>query len=136
MKKMKKLMNRGLLAIFAALFVLSACGKYEGGPGFSLASKKGRLTGTWDATSIEYSNGNVVTIDAGTNLLTFDKDGTYKNENPFFGATGNWEFNDDKTAIVVTINGNSETSDPIYRLTNKDLWFKNADGDINKYTKK
>ena len=133
---MKKLMNVGLSAVFGALFLLSACGKYEGGPGLSLATKKGRLTGTWEASSIEYSNGNVLTIDPGTILLTFDKDGSYKTEYLGFSSTGNWEFNDDKTAIVSTINGNSTTSDPIYRLTGKDLWFKDADGDINKYTKK
>jgi hypothetical protein len=131
-----KAISKFILGSLSALFLFSACGKYEGGPGFSLATKKGRLSGTWEASSIEYSNGNVITIDPGTIVLTFEKDGAYTSNYIGFSSTGTWEFNDDKTAITTTINGSVNTTDPIYRLTNKDLWFKDADGDINKYSKK
>jgi len=133
---MKKLMNRVLVALVGMVFVLASCGKYDGGPGLTVLTKKARLTGTWDATSIEYANGNVITIDPNTVTLTFEKDGTYTTNYIGFAANGTWEFNADKTAITSTINGSSNTTDPIYRLTNKDLWFKDADGDIAKYTKK
>jgi hypothetical protein len=134
---MKKLMNRVLVALVGMVFILASCGKYDGGPGLSLATKKMRLTGTWDATSVEYADGSSQTIGPNTVVLTYEKDGTFKAT--YLGIElepGTWEFNSDKTAITTVIGGNSDTTDPIYRLTGKDLWFKDADGDITKYSKK
>ena len=133
---MKKLMNRGIVALLGIVFVVASCGKYDDGPGLTLLTKKMRLTGTWDATRIDYASGNSLTIDPNTVTLTFQKDGTYSGSYAGFGETGTWEFNSDKTKITTTVNGNSNTTDAIDRLSNKELWFKNTSGDIYKYSKK
>jgi hypothetical protein len=131
---MKKLMNRGLVALVGMVLLLASCGKYEGGPGLSLATKKGRVAGTWIPSSYEDANGNVTTYNGDEFTITYDKDGTVTYTLPVFGSqTGTWEFNSDKTAITTNFNGSTDTSDPIYRLTSKDLWFKDADGSIFKY---
>jgi hypothetical protein len=144
---MKKRMNRGLVALVGIVLLLASCGKYEGGPGLSLLTKKGRLAGTWDANSIEFSNGNVITIDPNTVNLTFEKDGTFIGSYvsiPFQGTwefnedkKGTWEFNEDKSSLfTISEAGDTTEYDPIYRLTSKELWFKDSDGDITKYSKK
>ncbi len=130
-------MNRGLVALVGMVLLLASCGKYEGGPGLSLLTKKGRLAGTWDASSIEYSNGNVITIDPNTLNLTFEKDGNFIGSYLSIPIKGTWEFNEDKSSLfTISEAGDTTEYDPIYRLTSKDLWFKDADGDINKYSKK
>ncbi len=116
------------------VFVLASCGKYDGGPGLSLATKKGRISRTWVPASSEDANGNVTTYNGNEFTITYDKDGTVTYTLPVFGtSTGTWELNSDKTAITTTFNGSTDTSDPIYRLTSKDLWFKDVDGTIFKY---
>ena len=131
---MKNLMNRVLLALVGMVFVLASCGKYDGGPGLSLATKKGRISRTWVPASSDDVNGNVTTYNGSEFTITYDKDGTVTYTLPVFGAsTGTWELNSDKTAITTTFNGSTDTSDPIYRLTSKDLWFKDVDGTIFKY---
>ncbi len=137
---MKKMINRSLFLLVGLAFVFASCGKYEGGPGLSLLTKKARLSGTWDVSSIEYANGDVITFEPNTSSLTYEKDGSYMVSITVFGFSssdsGTWEFNSEKTAIVSTTDGSTNTTDPIYRLTSEELWFKDADGDITKYTKK
>jgi hypothetical protein len=131
---MKKLMNRVLVALVGMVFVLSSCGKYDGGPGLSLATKKGRISRTWVPSSTEDANGNVTTYQGDEFTITYDKDGSITYTIPVIGTQkGTWEFNSDKTAIITTFGSSTDTSDPIYRLTSKDLWFKDADGSILKY---
>ena len=135
---MKKMINRSLFIFAGLTFVLASCGKYEGGPGLSLLTKKGRLAGTWDISSFESANGDILTFEPNTSSLTFEKDGSYMVSITVLGLSdsGTWEFNSEKTAIVSTTDGSTNTTDPIYRLTSEELWFKDADGDITKYTKK
>jgi Lipocalin-like domain len=134
---MKKMINRSLFLLAGLAFVFASCGKYEGGPGLSLLTKKGRLAGTWDANSIEYSNGNVITIDPNTVNLTFEKDGTFIGSYVSIPFPGTWEFNEDKSSLfTISEAGDTTEYDPIYRLTSKELWFKDSDGDITKYSKK
>jgi hypothetical protein len=138
---MKKMINRSMFLLVGLAFVFASCGKYEGGPGLSLLTKKGRLAGTWDISSFESANGDIITFEPNTLTMTFEKDGSYMESGTIVGFTfsdsGSWEFNSEKTAIVSTIDGESpETTEPIYRLTSEELWFKDADGDITKYTKK
>lgn len=136
---MKNLMNRTFFALLTLTLVLVSCGKYEEGPGLSLLSKKMRLTGTWAPSEYIDANGNVTTLDSSMGTVTYENDGTVTSSYTFLGqtitVTGTWEFNSDKTAIVTTVNSQTSTSDPINRLSNKDLWFKDADGSVYKYVK-
>jgi len=119
-----------------AALTITSCGKYEEGPGFTLLTKKARLTGVWDAKSYEDEDGTTY-ADNDDSTVEFTKDGNATFTSPDFpvAITGKWEFSGDKEDIIVTVDGDATTSS-ILRLTNKELWTKDSDGDIVKYEKK
>lgn len=125
-------------ALLAMVFVLgTSCGKYEEGPGFSLRTKKARLAGVWKAEKYVSSNGTSVPASSNDNSTwEFEKDGSMTlkvDEDGFsFTASGTWEFVKDKEYIKTTIEffGQTETDEmKIVRLTNKELWIEDEDGD-------
>ncbi len=136
MKNFKMLVAVAMLG--TAAFGISSCGKYEDGPGMSLRTKKARLTGVWDTKEYVDADGTTST-DTDETTIEFTKDGNFtinSNDPDFpFALTGQWEFSDDKEQLKMTYAGDTETS-TITRLTNKELWIKDADGDISKSEKK
>jgi hypothetical protein len=132
MKTLKLMIAAAFLG--GTLFSVSSCGKYEEGPGFSLLTKKARLVGEWDEKETVDVNGNV-TVDNSDDYATFEKDGTYKVTSGSFSFAGTWEFTSDKEKLRITYtSGNSSISSEatIVRLTNKELWLKDDDGDVTK----
>ncbi len=119
-----------------AAMTITSCGKYEEGPGFTLLTKKARLTGVWDVKSYVDENGTTY-ADNDDSTVEFTKDGNATFVSPSFSIsiTGKWEFSGDKEDLVVTVDGDVTTS-KILRLTNTELWTQDADGDIAKYEKK
>lgn len=137
-------MKKQIGFILAAVTVLSvaSCGKYEEGPGFSLRSKKARITGVWDAKEYVQSNGTV-TADTDPETLELTKDGSaiYNSNDPngSFSLNGTWDFASDKEQVELTFTffGSSDTErSTIVRLTNDEMWLKDTDGDMIKYEKK
>lgn len=131
-------MKKALLATTAivSLLALSSCGKYEEGPGFTLLTKKARLSGQWDLKS--YTNGTVTLDDTSDNLTEYTKDNTVIYTGGGLSITGTWEFTDDKTGVLETVSflGQSSTDTThIIRLTNTELWTKDGSS-IYKYEKK
>lgn len=137
MKKIKLIVAIALLG--TAGLTVSSCGKYDEGPGFTLLTKKARLTGDWDAKSYTDSNGNTV-ADTDDDFVTFDKDGKYTYTSGSFSQSGEWDFSSDKEKIKVSYTSGATTysnETPILRLTNKELWTKDPDdGTITKFEKK
>jgi hypothetical protein len=126
------------LLVAGAGLTVSSCGKYEDGPGFSLLTKKARLTGDWDAKEYVDSDGTTV-ADNSTDIATFDKDGSYHFTSGSISFNGTWDFSSDKEKLEVTYTSGSTSyteSQTILRLTNKELWLKDSDGDITKSEKK
>ncbi len=135
-------MKKALLATTAivSLLAVSSCGKYEEGPGVSLLTKKARLTGVWDVK--EYVSGSTTVTDNSDDTFEIVKDGTYKYTSGSTSTEGTWEFSSDKeklkTTFSYTIFGTTTTTTSettIIRLTNKELWTKDSDGDITKAEK-
>jgi hypothetical protein len=130
-----------LFAAFAVVF-LASCGKYEDGPGLSLRSKTSRLAGTWTVTEAFQGSTNITSsiTNGGSVELTFNNDGAYSYTYDFvvFGiptngtVTGTWAFSDDKSQIVVSNGGQSDSS-KILRLTNSELWLEESDGSGGTY---
>jgi hypothetical protein len=96
---MKKIV---LFAVLALVFV--SCSKYEEGSA-SLLSKKSRVANTWKVKSataygVDYTSSYPIS------QIEITKDGGYKEsivENGIIGFyEGTWEFNDDKTQLLVT----------------------------------
>lgn len=104
----------------------------------SLRTKKARLTGVWDTKSYVDADGTTST-DTDESTIEFTKDGnvTVNSNDPDFpfALTGQWEFSDDKEQLKITFSGDTEAQ-TIVRLTNKELWLKDSDGDISKSEKK
>ena len=129
------------LASLGMIALLSACGKYEEGPGFTLLSKKARLTGEWDAKEYVDADGTVY-ADNDDTTIEFVKDGKMIIRDGGTSTEGTWEFVSDKekirTSYSISILGLTQTftnETTILRLTNKELWTKDADGDITKMEK-
>jgi hypothetical protein len=118
--------NKYFFLFLLPLFALASCGKYEDGPGFSLRTKKARLTGTWNIEKVEGQS-----LDSGESIeWTFEKDGTfkfvYKENGDVDTANGTWDFSSDKEDLRLTVFGFTVTFE-ILRLTNKDLWMTDED---------
>jgi len=132
MKTLKFLAAGAILG--STILATPSCGKYEEGPGFSLRTKKARLAGDWDM--VEYIDADgTSTKDNDDDFITFEKDGTYKYTDGSTSMNGTWEFTDDKEKIRVTYtSGNLSISNDatIVRLTNKELWTKDSDGNMTK----
>jgi len=127
-----------LMLLSAIVFSTPSCGKYEEGPGMSLLTKKKRLSREWDAKEYVSASG-VTTADTDSDYLTFEKDGTFKITSDGVTVSGTWEFTSDKEKIktVVTILNQTSTNEiTILRLTNKEFWTKDSDGEITKFEAK
>lgn len=130
-----KTISRNLLMAAAVVTILNfnSCKKYEDGPGFSLRSKKWRLTGgEWEVVKATTSNGQSYLGDYDVEV-EFDKDGdfTMSFKYSYYGQSysyeGEWEFSSDKEEIEIDI-FEDQTQWEIKRLTNKELWFEDEDG--------
>jgi len=115
-------------AILAAVAISSfqGCKKYEEGPGFSLRTKKMRLTGEWELDKLTAADGTVTTsMDL---EFEFEKDGDFTMTMSYayygysynYSVKGDWEWEDSKSKVEITM-GNSVTEYEIIRLTNKEM---------------
>jgi hypothetical protein len=133
--KSLKLFSFALLAVVVVLG--TSCGKYEEGPGFSLMTKNARVAGVWKLEKYVSANGTVTNAEADDNTtFEFTKDGsviiTYMDGGVSFTVNGTWEFTKDKEYIKTTTTFFGQTSVDevkILRLTNKEFWTVDDDGD-------
>lgn len=105
-------MKKVLLAS-VVFVVLAACGKYPEGPGFSLASKKARITNNWSLSS-QSTNGQTDDLSNFTWQVNIMEDDTYSSNAsffnvPFINESGSWRFSDDKLNFLTTPNGSANT---------------------------
>ena len=116
------------LFLFASLLVMtivSSCSRYEEGPGLSLRSKDARLEGEW--TIDEFSGQTSLDWN-----MSIKDDGTYTFSSSFGEVSGTWEWATLKTEVVFTNVLGDETY-TIVRLANKELWYKDDNGDLYKW---
>ena len=120
---------------------ISSCGKYEEGPGFSLMSKKARVTNTWKLTKVEVNGQDNTPSESSYSLTMTLKDdetlsATYTIFTLPYNVTGTWAFNSDKSDLILTDNSGTSTNE-IIRLTNKEMKLRQIDaGDttVNTFT--
>ncbi len=120
-------MKKPLLFLIMTMMAVSffSCGKYEDGPAVSLLTKKQRLDGEWSLVLVLNNGVDVTTFYPTDHGYIFDKNGSYKKISNGVETTGTWEFNSDKTEILVTAE-NSPDADAyeVLRLKNKHFWWK------------
>jgi len=122
--------------ICALLFIsvlLISCGKYEEGPGISLLTKKNRITNVWSLAS-KMTNGQTTNLSDWTWKLEIKDDETYTLQVtylgiPFLNESGIWKFSTDKSQLLTTASGSSNTDSwEIIRLTKDELKLKYISG--------
>jgi len=132
-------MRNLILAFMGIALIFSACGKYEEGPSFSLASKKARVAGEWVVDKV-IVDGTEQTLDDVTKSMvsTLEKDGTGSMSMTILGVTVTteleWKFNDDKTKLL-TRTKNATTGEwsewdegsEILKLKSKEIWLKDVE---------
>jgi hypothetical protein len=130
----------------AAVTVLNfqSCGKYEDGPGFSLRTKKARLTGEWELVKINgqtpeqalgYSSGYSVDVSweiESDGDLSTTTNISYGGQSYSYSQTGEWEFSSNKEDLEITIDGSKEELE-ILQLKNKESKFKTKTGTTIEY---
>jgi hypothetical protein len=114
-----------MMMVLVSVMILGtiSCGKYEEGPGFSLATKKARLTGDW---KIDKYDGALVTTPW---TKTFNSDGIYKetlviNDIPV-SYEGKWQFVDNKEVVQVELAG-AYGKHIIVKLTASEFWYRDT----------
>ncbi len=126
------------LSVIAGLFLcISACKKYEEGPGFSLRTKKERVSNAWkvsfysengvDKTTFFnafYSGGKFHIANTGGFIFTYKENGVIDRD-----LGGDWYFNNDKTGIIfMQSTPTSETwTWEILKLREREMWVREVD---------
>ena len=125
---MKKFLVLALLSVIAV-----SCGKYEEGPGISLLSKKNRITNVWSLSS-RMTNSQTTNLSNSTWKVEIKDDETYNSQAtylgiPFLNESGIWKFSTDKSQLLTTPSGSSNTDSwEIIRLTKEELKLKYISG--------
>lgn len=133
---MSNCLRQPLCLLLLLFVVVSSCGKYEEGPEFTLLTKKQRLVGEWQIEEATV-NGAAVDPEAYSEYtLIFERDGTARITYGALTYKGTWEFIDDKKKLRSIDMTGEEVESTIIRLTNKQLWLKDPDGDIQKLKSK
>ena len=96
----------------------TACGKYPEGPGFSLRSKVGRLSGEWEVQEIDGDDDYDLTLE-------FERDGSFEWSYDGYSYEGEWEWEDDKERIKIELDDLPyDVEFNILRLTNREMILK------------
>jgi hypothetical protein len=134
---MKRTLKISLVAAIIASIAIVSCKKYEEGPGLSLRTKKGRLTGDWKLKAV-YENGvDISTQYIGTSSISskIEKDGSITSISGGYTLTGTWEFLEKKEQLKTTYVVSGVTymdTIEIIKLKNKEFWTRELVGDPNK----
>ena len=124
-----------VLSLIVATTFLSSCSKYDEGSKFTLLTKKSRMVNNWHLTSITQDG---VSLNMSGILLDLNlmKDGSATTTLSYtvLGQTftdvtnGTWEFNDDKSKLVLTETGATITDEyTILKLTKDELKTEQVD---------
>lgn len=139
---MKKATWGGTLFL-VALIAVTSCKKYEEGPGLSFRSKTARIAGTWEIEKYVDADGTERKDGSNTELIIGKEGALTQKETNVLGIRtsfeGTWAFandnNDFKTNLKI-VGIPTETQNRIIRLTNKEFWIKDSDGDKTYYKAK
>lgn len=110
-------------AVLMLLLLVAACGKYEEGPGFSLRSKKARVSNIWGVQSI-LINGADSSAAYSDYQIVFTKTGGFNvsvNDNEV--AIGSWDFANNNESLSISAAGIMvlDSMNTIVRLKNGDM---------------
>ncbi|MFZ5552995.1 MAG: hypothetical protein ACOZCO_07755 [Bacteroidota bacterium] len=109
--------------------ILTSCGKYEEGPGFTIRTKTHRVAGTWKIQNLYFNGTEINSLVPSDYTETYDKDGNYSYSSSGGSGSGRWEFQNDKAEIKRSgVSGQSTETLVILRLKEKEFWYYFMDG--------
>ncbi len=119
-----------VLVVWCCLFmgIMQSCKKYDEGPAISLRSKKARVVNVWKFEKVT-EDGTDVTNDYKYSTWEFKEDGKYifsikdPSSSLSFSMNGTWEFNNDKTKIIIIMDGEKSEAE-IIKLKEKSMWLR------------
>lgn len=117
------------LAVFTFVFI--GCKKYDEGPAFSLASKKGRVVNVWKVEKAFFNGVEQPTTFFSGFSIEYTKDNKviYTDNGVADPEQDTWEFGDKKETIITKSGtGSGADTTTILRLKSKELWLKSMDG--------
>lgn len=132
---MKKTIFFSVLSLIAATTFLFSCSKYDEGSKFTLLTKKSRMVNNWHLMSANV-DGFEINLSGISKYLELSKDGSakYTEKYTVLGATyeeityGTWEFNDDKSKLVLTETGATVSDEyTILKLTKDEMKTEQID---------
>ena len=134
MKNLSKILAAAVIG--SGILGLESCKKYDDGPGFSLLSKKGRLTGEWDLTGGNVADDNDDRYNVWELIFEFQKDGDFEMRSSYSGtwygpyeSKGEWSWVHNKERINIEWDDGGSFELHINRLTNKEFWCETGYGD-------
>ena len=120
-----------LMFMAVVAFVFVGCKKYDDGPAFSLASKKGRVVNVWKIEKMMYEGVDVPLTGSGYENFTIEytKDNKviYTDNGVVDPDQETWDFGDKKETIITKSTNDADTM-MITRLKSKEFWVKSMDG--------
>jgi hypothetical protein len=122
-----------LLSLLLVVGIAVSCGKYEEGPGFTVLTKQMRLTGVWKIVKYVDANGNSSNSNENTTWELL-KGGDMIVKSGLGSVDGTWQLQNDKQDLRIKF-GFIDITSEIIRLTNKELWLRDADGDQTRLEK-
>jgi hypothetical protein len=126
-----------LLSIFfiGTLLLVSACGKYEEGPSFSLRSKKARVANDWAiAYAYDFDEQKETTAEYQNKTWEFTKEGEFiERKSDIVDEAGKWDFISDKEELAISI-GTDIDKYTIIRLKENEMWLKDAEEELHLVT--
>ena len=115
-----------IIIILGLFLATNGCKKYEEGPGFSLASKKGRLVNVWKVQNVITNQIDVTDLWMFMNpdfAIEFKKDETWAVSTSKYNTTGKWSFDKKKEKIFLTTDNSTSVSElTILKLKKDELW--------------
>lgn len=121
-----------MMIVVGLLLGVTACGKYEEGPGLSLRSKKARVANEWKVEyAFDYKEQAEITSDFTGEVFVFSKDGSYiKRKDGVTKKEGTWDFITDKEEIAIIFPDDIDKF-TILRLTANEMWLKDSEEEIH-----
>mgnify|MGYP000137022141 CR=1 FL=1 len=138
---MKTTIKTGFAIVIIASAILASCGKYEEGPKFSLASKKGRVANEWKVDKyfqdgVDKTGDYRLVVESET--YDYKKDGTYTLTQKFtslggnqtYNESGTWEFINKNEDLKSLSSQSGATADTMHitRLKSNEMWVKSVSG--------
>lgn len=137
-------MKKYIIFLISTFLVLSySCTNYEHGPSLSFKSASTRIAGEWELTDIIINDktDEILLSDESKIKYTISEEGTIianfiDNTRNSSSCIGNWQFNDDKSEIIVSFDSNSNplllhcNNYKILRMTDDELWISDELSEI------